>query len=170
MSDNNSTVAFLNRGTTKNIAALQWLKLVFHASVQHNFRFRAVHSPGVKNVVVDALSRLTWSAVYELRFFENFQGLFPGPHPNTAVCFASRITMLKSEFDELRLSAFTKSTERSRKRRQYFEFCRKHNRRALPATGHTVALFVAELARCLEYNTIKKSHFWNRLFALFPRS
>lgn len=37
LSDDTSTVASLNRETTKKVAALQWLKLVLHDSVQHNF-------------------------------------------------------------------------------------------------------------------------------------
>lgn len=79
LSDNTQTVAFLNRGTTKNLEALQWLKKVFYCSVENNFRVYAVHSPGVLNVAADALSRLTESDKFQHRFFESFKGHFPGP-------------------------------------------------------------------------------------------
>ena len=78
-SDNKSTVSFLNRGTTKNPVALLWLKLVFYASLEHDFRLDAVYHPGVQNVAADALSRLSISPSYAGKFFEVFTTPFPGP-------------------------------------------------------------------------------------------
>jgi len=78
-SDNTSTVAFLNRGTTKNPEALGWLKLVFYASVRWNFRVRAIHCPGVENVEADALSRISDSTAHATLFQKMYGSHFPGP-------------------------------------------------------------------------------------------
>lgn len=45
-SDNTQTVAFLNRGTTKNLAALKWLKYVFNCCLRYNIRVTLVYSAG----------------------------------------------------------------------------------------------------------------------------
>lgn len=62
--DNTQSVAFLNRGTTKNVEALMWLKLVFSSSLRYGLRVVAVHLPGVQNVSADALSCITESATW----------------------------------------------------------------------------------------------------------
>lgn len=97
-SDNTATVSFINRSTTKNAAALKWLKLVFYASVRHNFRFSATHMPGSLNVTADALSRLTVHDRYAdvLTDLKNFSSLPPikdplgGYYPVEGVCTLSR--------------------------------------------------------------------------------
>lgn len=79
LSDNTQTVAFLNRGTTKNLDALKWLKLVFDSCLKYDIRVIAAYSPGVGNVLADALSRLTESENHTVRFFQNSTASFPGP-------------------------------------------------------------------------------------------
>lgn len=69
-SDNSATVAFLNRGTSKNAAALFWLKIIFYESLLHNFRFEAVHCPGETNIEADCLSRLTLGNLFVDRFLD----------------------------------------------------------------------------------------------------
>lgn len=73
LSDNTQTVAFINRGTTKNIAALHWLIAVFYRSVMHGFRVAAVYSVGVQKVLADSLSRLTQGKHYKKRFLTLFE-------------------------------------------------------------------------------------------------
>ena len=77
LSDNTQTVAFLKRGTTKDLAALQWLKLVFYASLRFNFRISAAHCPGLDNIEADSLSRLSESPRHVDRFLA-FEYTFPG--------------------------------------------------------------------------------------------
>lgn len=84
LSDDTQTVAFLNRGTTKNLAALQWLKKVFYSSITHGYRFTAVHSPGVQNVLADSLSRLTGSDNASKKFFDHFMYPLPGRSLSTS--------------------------------------------------------------------------------------
>ena len=79
LSDNTQTVAFLKRGTTKDLSALKWLKLVFYASIQFDFHVSAAHCPGLDNVEADALSRLSESSRHADRFFHVFNHTFPGP-------------------------------------------------------------------------------------------
>lgn len=56
--DNMATVAFINRGTTRDCDALRWLRLVFYNSLKYDFRYSAVHCPGAQNVIADKLSRI----------------------------------------------------------------------------------------------------------------
>ena len=60
-SDDQSTVSFLTKCTTKNIAAIAWLKKLFYASSKHNFDVTACHISGANNVLPDALTRLVES-------------------------------------------------------------------------------------------------------------
>ena len=78
LSDNTQTVAFLKRGTTKDLVALKWLKLVFYASLQFDFRVSAAHYPGVDNIEADSLSRLSESSRHAERFLAAFHHPFPG--------------------------------------------------------------------------------------------
>ena len=87
LSDNTQTVAFLRRGTTKDHSALKWLKLVFYASLQFDFRFSAAHCPGLENIEADSLSRLSESPRHTNRFFTAFEHTFPGPAlPELSLC------------------------------------------------------------------------------------
>ena len=79
LSDNTQTVAFLKRGTTKDLTALKWLKLVFYTSLQFDFHVSAAHCPGLGNVEADALSRLSESSNHVDRFLNAFNHSFPGP-------------------------------------------------------------------------------------------
>ena len=79
LSDKTQTVAFLKRGTTKDLTALKWLKLVFYASLQFDFHVSAAHCPGVENVEADSLSRLSESLNHVDRFLKAFKHDFPGP-------------------------------------------------------------------------------------------
>lgn len=84
--DNTQSVSFLNRGTTKNLGALVWLKYLFEnlfvylfVCTRYGFRIIAVHSPGAQNILADALSRLSESEIFQRRYFENSHQEFPGP-------------------------------------------------------------------------------------------
>ena len=76
-SDNQSTVAFLNKCTAKNADAVAWLKEVFYASLRYDFRFSARHTPGITNTVPDALSRLTESKKHLDTFINEFSHALP---------------------------------------------------------------------------------------------
>jgi hypothetical protein len=78
-SDNASTVSFMQRCTTKNLAAIAWLKLVFACSMKYDFYVTARHTPGKLNIQADALSRLTERDSYAKIFQRSFESLFPGP-------------------------------------------------------------------------------------------
>ena len=76
-SDNQSTVSFLKKCTSKNLAAVSWLKKTFYASLEHDFRVTASHTPGVTNVLPDALSRLADKESHLSFFVENFAYSLP---------------------------------------------------------------------------------------------
>lgn len=71
-SDNTQTVAYINRGTTKNASALLWLKLVFYSSTAYNSHVSAAYVPGVDNTGPDALSRITLGDQHLNRCRNNF--------------------------------------------------------------------------------------------------
>lgn len=94
LSDNTQTVAFINRGTTKNLRALRWLKRMFECCLNFDIRINAVYSLRAINVQADALSWLTEGPIHGKRFFASFYSVFPGP--------------ISPGFDALQLSAFKK--------------------------------------------------------------
>ena len=75
--DNQSTVSFLTKCTTKNIAAIAWLKKLFYASSKHNFDVTACHISGANNVLPDALSRLVESQSHMRMFLTDFPYSLP---------------------------------------------------------------------------------------------
>ena len=88
LSDNTQTVAFLKRGTTKDLSSLKWLKLIFYASLHFDFHISAAHCPGLTNVEADALSRLSESSRHADRFLEAFSYTFPGPVLPKISCYS----------------------------------------------------------------------------------
>ena len=56
--DNMATVSIINKGTTKNIIVMVFLRLLFWLSATYNFRITARHIRGSDNVTADAISRL----------------------------------------------------------------------------------------------------------------
>ena len=58
-SDNQAAVGILNRGTAKDPYVMGALRWVWHQSVVHNFRIRAIYYPGCLNIAADAASRLS---------------------------------------------------------------------------------------------------------------
>lgn len=86
MSDNTQTVSFVNRGTTKNAAALKWLKYVIESSVANNFRVASAYSPAYRTCLL-ILSGVTECTDFETKFFAHFQHIFPWPQlPEWAFC------------------------------------------------------------------------------------
>ena len=79
-SDNQSTVSYLKKCTTKNLPAISWLKRLFHASLDYDFRITAIHTPGITNVLPDALSRLADNQKYLRFFLSNFPHDMPAPN------------------------------------------------------------------------------------------
>lgn len=71
-SDNSATISYLNRGTSRNSCVLMWLRLIFYASLEFDFRVSAKHCPGILNIAADALSRLTTAPVHLERFRNAF--------------------------------------------------------------------------------------------------
>ena len=55
--DNQAVVAILNKQSSKCKSIMSILRPLILLLLQHNISFRAVHIPGVDNVVADALSR-----------------------------------------------------------------------------------------------------------------
>ena len=57
-SDNTATVAMVNKGSSRNPVAMEWLRQLFWLSATKNFHITARHIAGVDNIVSDRLSRL----------------------------------------------------------------------------------------------------------------
>ena len=57
-SDNVTTVAAINRGTSRNPFLMACLRELFWLSAQFNFHITARHLPGIVNTLADTISRL----------------------------------------------------------------------------------------------------------------
>ena len=57
-SDNMTTVAGINKGTSKNSVVMTALRFLFWQSATYNFHLKAIHIPGKNNVKADVVSRL----------------------------------------------------------------------------------------------------------------
>ena len=58
MSDNSTTVAGVNRGSSRSPVIMKYLRYMFWLSAVYNFRLTAMHIPGTDNVLADKISRL----------------------------------------------------------------------------------------------------------------
>lgn len=105
VSDNSSTVSYLNRGTSKNLQALQWLKLVFYACCDFDFVVRAQRVPGVQNTAADALGRLTDGASF-CEIFMTQMSLCDSFAILTDACFY-RYLNIRSAKDAKKITAFS---------------------------------------------------------------
>ena len=58
LSDNSTTVACINRGSSRSVLLMEYLRHIFWLSAVFNFRLKAVHVMGENNVLADRISRL----------------------------------------------------------------------------------------------------------------
>ena len=58
MSDNSTTVAGVNHGSSRSPVIMKYLRYMFWLSAVYNFRLTAMHIPGADNVLADKISRL----------------------------------------------------------------------------------------------------------------
>ena len=65
--DNETVVAIVNSGTSKNRDIMCLVRILFFVCVRYNFDIRLVHVPGKENIAADRLSRLD-----EAAFFREF--------------------------------------------------------------------------------------------------
>ncbi len=72
--DNQVTMAWINKGTCHNKLAMSWLRELFWLSVVHNFHLSAKYIPGCRNIASDALSRL-----HDSQFRRDLLSLVPIP-------------------------------------------------------------------------------------------
>ncbi|KAL9975581.1 hypothetical protein ACROYT_G012757 [Oculina patagonica] len=56
--DNTTTLSAINKGTSGNQLAMQWLRKIFWLSATYNFRVTARYIPTASNTIADAISRL----------------------------------------------------------------------------------------------------------------
>ena len=61
-SDNFTTVACINKGSSRNALLMHYIRQLFWLSAIYNFRLIAKHIPGKNNVLADAVSRLHFAA------------------------------------------------------------------------------------------------------------
>ena len=89
-SDNATTVAGINKGTSRNKSIMCLLRYLFWLSACHNFQIKACHIPGKNNISADVISRLhekeAFSSIYNPLRFAN-----PG---NGIIQCMSRVTTL----------------------------------------------------------------------------
>jgi hypothetical protein len=57
-SDNMSTIASINKGSSRSIDMLKLVQEMFWCSVRYSFKLSAVHLPGKLNIVSDRISRM----------------------------------------------------------------------------------------------------------------
>ena len=58
VTDNTQVMAGLNSGRSKNKLSMAWLRVIFWASITHNFEVKSVYVNTKANVICDSLSRL----------------------------------------------------------------------------------------------------------------
>ena len=58
VTDNTQVMAGLNSGRSKNKLSMAWLRVIFWASITHNFEVKSVYINTKANVICDSLSRL----------------------------------------------------------------------------------------------------------------
>ena len=56
--DNTTTLSALNKGTSSDQIAMQWLSQLFWLSATHNFRLTSRYIPNVANTLADTISRI----------------------------------------------------------------------------------------------------------------
>ena len=79
--DNSSSVSAINKGTSRSPVFMRILREIFWHSVQHDFRFSAIHVKGETNVIADTISRLSFPG-----YFYKFVNMF-GPAIRVFNCF-----------------------------------------------------------------------------------
>ena len=65
--DNEAVVAVINSGTSHDDDVMHLLHCLFNVAKQFNFVIRAVHIPGVQNVLADALSHFKLQVFHQAR-------------------------------------------------------------------------------------------------------
>ena len=56
--DNMATMCMINKGSSRNVVAMSWLRGLFWLSACHNFHLTARYIPGKLNMLSDTISRL----------------------------------------------------------------------------------------------------------------
>ena len=75
--DNTSAIAWINKGTSPNKTAMQFLRELFWRSAMQNFRVSCSHIAGAKNVIADAASRLQFHKIPGHYHIKEARGLTP---------------------------------------------------------------------------------------------
>ncbi|XP_022808832.1 uncharacterized protein LOC111345815 [Stylophora pistillata] len=85
--DNTTTLSAINKGTSRNPLAMQWLRELFWLSAKYNFRVTSRYIPTVAKTLADAISRLHDPAHCKLlveklisRPSNNLPCVTPAPH------------------------------------------------------------------------------------------
>lgn len=140
----------------EKISGETWLKLVFECCLKYDVRVSAVYSPGVTDILADALSRFTVGTLYEQRFLKNLITYFLALPYHILLFSAIRIRQLEPELKRLRSCALANSSLQTHNYQweSFKEFCKLVGRKFLPASVITVCLLIARLARNLQYTTI----------------
>ena len=86
--DNQSVVAIINAGTSKDRHIMMLLRELFLCAAQFNFKVTAKHVPGKENGIADALSRF---------HMQVFRQLAPHAHPTTVVLSPALLARLNSQ-------------------------------------------------------------------------
>ena len=86
--DNTTTLSAINKGTSSNQLAMQWLRKLFWLSATYNFRVTSRYIPTAANTLADAISRLHDPAHCALLV----EKLISCPLNKTAWCHATSVT------------------------------------------------------------------------------
>ncbi|XP_077319473.1 uncharacterized protein LOC143941699 [Lithobates pipiens] len=85
VTDNQATANIINKGRSKSLAIMAFLRRLVQLSLQHQFNLLCIHIPGKCNTLADALSRLN---------FESFFSQEPGADPTmTTIPHWSQLTL-----------------------------------------------------------------------------
>ena len=68
--DNQSTVAVLNSGSTRDYFMQGCLREILYYAARHSFEVRAIYFPGEQNIIADLLSKWDVDSTYRKSFFD----------------------------------------------------------------------------------------------------
>ena len=165
-SDNMTTVAAINRGTSRNPFLMSCLKVMFWLSACFNFHITAKFIPGGSNTVADDISR-----AHESGRLSKFWPYVSLPLWNFTCLRQAHIfslvdpmvrqnlmTSLDQEVSTLRVLTFSESTRRTYMSQQllYPRFCAGLNIPLVPISSCNLGRYIAFLGSRLCYSSVRQ--------------
>ena len=164
-SDNMTTVATINRGTSRNTFIMGCLRILFWLSAHYNFHITAHFIKGLSNTVADNISR-----IHEPKQFHHLLPFIcPTPlelHMSQtshffflrSQCQTAADQHLGQEVSRLRQLTFAESTRctYSCQLLLYLKFCASLNISPVPISQHSLGRYIAFISSKLSFSSVRQ--------------